>query len=170
MNQVIAYSIILLLIAVAGGGYYMGYEQAKKPNQEAELLEQIEEQAKELEALKSTVRQLELSQASRTYAAAPTGAAPAPSNAKVSPLALRAEKTTQIFTDRKGRELVASIIEVGADATKVKRESDGRVFQMRHVELIAKDREFLEYLYAQNKSAPAKSNPNDIDWEAIFSN
>lgn len=171
MNQVIAYSIILLLIAAAGAGFYMGYEQGKEPDQQEVLLQQISEQAEELKQLKETVRSLELNQASRTYSVVPAGNPPAPSSEPVTPNALRAEKTTQIFTDRKGRELIATIIKVGPDSTQVKRDSDGRVFDLRHVDLIAKDREFLEYLYAQNsaQSQPkGKTNPNDIDWEAIF--
>lgn len=180
MNQVIAYTVLLLLLAATGGGFYLGYESGRNPAETQALREQVEEQSERLERLEGSLRQLELRQASSTYATSSSPAAPAPaapSSQPLAPHAFRAEQKTQVFTDSQGRELLATIIEVGADTSRVKRESDGRYFDLRHADLIAEDRAFLQYLYAEkHKSEPgsrtsssAKSS-GEPDWAAIFGN
>lgn len=166
MNQVIAYSIILLLVAAAGGGYYLGYEHGSNPSEERMLREKVSQQAEQLTFLEASVRKLELNQGSRAYS--DSDDTEAPSDQQINKHALRAEQSSQIFTDRQGRELVARIIEVGADSSRVERESDRRIFTLRHVDLIAEDRAFLQYLYGVKRKEEEKRKADEAVLEAIF--
>lgn len=63
--------------------------------------------------------------------------------------AQRALKKNHTFSDTKGRQLIAEIIEVQTDALKIRRQSDRRVMQLPVEMLCPKDKAFAAYLWEQ---------------------
>ncbi len=77
--------------------------------------------------------------------------------------ATRAEQRFITFTDNQGRTLVAELIETKADALKIRRQSDRRIFELPIQMLSAEDQAFAAYL--QRKNQP-KMDEEDLN--AIF--
>ena len=68
---------------------------------------------------------------------------------EVHEFAQRARQTIQTFSDTKGRQLIAEIIEVKTDSLKIGRQADRRVMQLPVEMLCTKDKAFAAYLWKQ---------------------
>jgi len=81
---------------------------------------------------------------------------------------IRAAQKEITFTDKKGRELVATVIQVTEDNLKVRRSIDGLEVDLPVAMLSETDQVFAAYL-AENAIAPAASQQmSDKIWDELF--
>lgn len=74
-----------------------------------------------------------------------------------SEMAERASQTWITFTDKADRELVAEIIETSEDSLKIRRQADGRVFNLP-IEMLSKsDQAFVTYIKNPEVATTEKS-------------
>jgi hypothetical protein len=85
--------------------------------------------------------------------------------------ALRAQEPVQTFFDQNERTLVAEILEVKADRLTIRRQADGKQFDLPVTSLCAEDQAFAAYLWEQQPQATAPTSSQSMEamiWDELF--
>jgi len=178
----------LLILMISGLCFYAGYTVGLKKAPTVMAMGQLSEKPPEGNELTAAFSALPLSQA-------PPGNIPEPTPIRSSPTAadmiadkivsdhefsLRAARKEITFTDKDGRELVASIVEATPGNLKVRRVVDGRKVDLPITMLNETDQAFASYLvthantlgFVKTQDPPESTrSPNsmeDLIWESLF--